>query len=564
MSGGNVDLQKARLHFEAQADSRGQRGLVVSSHSSDGRGGWNSMEVFGRLLSLNLGGRPLVLGEAGLVWRCAATPMPTFGHMWIRATFLFMAVPAESTELSWIHPMTTIGTPVRHPGGFGILLMLAITGRCFGIDVLAPLGATDVWIDPSNPDHIWLATGDGNGGDTYSIGVLETWDAGMSWAPLELAFEPSQGRRIHAISPHPTNPMTLLVSTDLGVFKTIDGGVSFDLTATGLARDAIWLNDTAVFAGIENQGVIKSVDGGETWSSRVLPEGEGLGRIQIAAGAMDTMGSRDTLYAIGGQFFQSSFHAFWRSVDGGETWDAQITRLTGPNLLGYTVTGADNGGQAFWDLCIEVDPEDANRVLIGGVNVWETDDGATWNCPIHWQGALDAKYAHADQHDIAFTDNGDVVLANDGGVFVWDGTAVEDRSQGLDITQGYALALNPLVQGQILLGTQDNGTNFLKPEVDARILDGDGFEGFFDADVEDRLYASAYYGLLFRSDDGGRTMTGIATYLQSSGPNEVGAWQTPFQMHPAVAGRIVAAKKSLHFSDDTVATTGPHGVAWAR
>ena len=45
-------------------------------------------------------------------------------------------------------------------------------------------------------------------------------------------------------------------------------------------------------------------------------------------------------------------------------------------------------------------------------------------------------------------------------------------------------------------------------------------------------------------------MTGIATYLQSSGPNEVGAWQTPFQMHPAVAGRIVAAKKSLHFSDD--------------
>ena len=108
----------------------GQRGLVVSSHSSDGRGGWNSMEVFGRLLSLNLGGRPLVLGEAGLVWRCAATPMPTFGHMWVRATFLFMAVPAESTELSWIHPMTTIGTPVRHPGGFGILLMLAITGRC--------------------------------------------------------------------------------------------------------------------------------------------------------------------------------------------------------------------------------------------------------------------------------------------------------------------------------------------------------------------------------------------------------------------------------------------------
>ena len=165
-------------------------------------------------------------------------------------------------------------------------------------------------------------------------------------------------------------------------------------------------------------------------------------------------------------------------------------------------------------------------------------------------GAPEAKYAHADQHDIVFTSTGEVVLANDGGVFVWDGNVAEDRSLGLDVTQGYAIALNPSVQGQLLIGTQDNGTNLLKPDVEARILDGDGFEGFFDPDVEGLLYASAYYGLLYRSDDGGRTMTNIATYLQSSGPNEVGAWQTPFQMHPAVPGRIVAAKKSLHYSDD--------------
>ena len=551
MSGGNVDLQKARLHFEAQADRMGAtRSCGVKPFE---RWAWWMQQHGG----LRKAPEPESWWEASGAWRSragVAMRSNTNANIWTYVGPRNIPVHGGAGRINRIvmDPSDDNHWYACAPsGGLWHSFDAGNHWEVFGIDVLAPLGATDVWIDPSNPDHIWLATGDGNGGDTYSIGVLQTWDAGMSWAPLELAFEPSQGRRIHAISPHPTNPMTLLVSTDLGVFKTVDGGVSFDLTATGLARDAIWLNDTAVFAGIENQGVIKSVDGGETWSSRVLPEGEGLGRIQIAADAMDTMGSRDTLYAIGGQFFQSSFHAFWRSVDGGETWDAQITRLTGPNLLGYTVTGADNGGQAFWDLCIEVDPEDANRVLIGGVNVWETvDGGATWNCPIHWQGALDAKYAHADQHDIAFTDNGDVVLANDGGVFVWDGTAVEDRSQGLDITQGYALALNPLVQGQILLGTQDNGTNFLKPEVDARILDGDGFEGFFDADVADRLYASAYYGLLFRSDDGGRTMTGIATYLQSSGPNEVGAWQTPFQMHPAVAGRIVAAKKSLHFSDD--------------
>ena len=53
----------------------------------------------------------------------------------------------------------------------------------------APLGASDAWIDPNDLDHVWLATGDSNGGDTCSIGILETWDGGprgrhCRWASL--------------------------------------------------------------------------------------------------------------------------------------------------------------------------------------------------------------------------------------------------------------------------------------------------------------------------------------------------------------------------------------------
>ena len=43
----------------------------------------------------------------------------------------------------------------------------------------------------------------------------------------------------------------------------------------------------------------------------------------------------------------------------------------------------------------------------------------------------------------------------------------------------------------------------------------------------------------------------VASYFGGTGTvNEVGAWHTPFQTHPAVPGRIVVAKKSLHYSDD--------------
>ena len=551
MQGGRVNLEQAKTHFDGQAQSRLEsRSCGVKPFE---RWAWWMEEHGGR----HRAPKPESWWNASEAWRMNAAASSSQNSSGLPWSFVGPREVPVHGGAGRINRLVIDPSDENHwyacaPSG-GLWHSVDAGGHweVFGIDVLAPLGATDVWVDPNDSDHLWLATGDGNGGDTYSIGVLETWDAGVSWNPLELAFEPDQGRRIHAISPHPNEPMTLLVSTDLGVFKTSNGGTTFDLTLTGLTRDAIWLNDTAVVAAIEGQGIHKSLDGGNTWSPRTLPGANGLGRIQIAAEAIDFGESRDTLYAIGGQFFQQNFLAFWRSSDGGESWEAQISSLTGPNLLGYTVTGADNAGQAFWDLCIEVDPENANRVLTGGVNVWETlDGGATWNCPIHWQGAMDASYAHADQHDIVFTSTGEALLANDGGVFVWDGNAVEDRSLGLDITQGYAIALNPSVQGQMLIGTQDNGTNLLKPDIEARILDGDGFEGFFDPSVEGRLYASAYYGLLYRSDDGGRTMTSIATYLQSSGPNEVGAWQTPFQLHPAVPGRIVAAKKSLHFSDD--------------
>ncbi|MDA0728997.1 MAG: hypothetical protein O3B70_00390 [Bacteroidetes bacterium] len=430
------------------------------------------------------------------------------------------------------------------------------TWQVFGADVVAPLGATDVWVDPDNEAHIWLCTGDGNGGDTYSIGVLESWDGGLSWDPLPVQFEPNQGRRIHAIQTHPENQDIRWVCTDIGILGTQDGGTEFEVVLPGAVRDVVWVGESEAVAAIENVGLTRTSDGGLTWVNIPLPSTDNsVGRIQVAgqtwSTGTDSSAGRDTLYAVAGHYFQQNFLAFWRSTDRGLTWEAMATKLSGPNLLGYAINGADNGGQAFWDLCIAVDPQNAKRVLVGGVNVWETmDGGMTWNCPLHWQGAYEAKYTHADQHDLRFHPDGSVLLANDGGVFRWYGDHVEDLSDGLNIAQGYHVATHPTEPLSWLLGTQDNGTMLSSAAYDARILDGDGMQCFFDPNVPNRLYASAYYGMLYRSDDGGRTMNNIATYFFSGGPNEIGAWETPFMAHPAVPGRIVAAKKSIHMSDD--------------
>ena len=551
MGGAEVDLSRAMERFDALSHVRTE--LRSCGEKPFQRWAWWSEQRGG----LAQAPKPSAWWHGSEVWRSAKQSMASSANQPSWSYIAPQTVPvhggAGRINRVRIDPHDTNHWYACAPsGGLWHSFDEGSSWSVLGVDVLAPLGVTDVWVDPADASHLWLATGDGNGGDTYSIGILETFDAGASWEPIELAFDVSQGRKVYAMAAHPTTQGWSMVGTDLGLFKSTNGGVSFDLVLSGGTRDVSWLNDSTLVAAVENQGVFRSTDFGETWEAMELPASDfSVGRIQLATQAVPDNGTVDTLYAVAGHYFQQSFLAFWRSVDGGLTWTAEATRNTGPNLLGYTVSGADNGGQAFWDLCIAVDPNDANRVLVGGVNVWETTDGGeTWSCPVHWQGALEAAYTHADQHSITFRSDGDVILSNDGGVFVWDDAGVRDMSHGLQITQGYAMGIHPQEAGRLLVGTQDNGTNALDPSVEARILDGDGFHAFFDAATPDRLYASAYYGLLYRSDDGGRTLTNIANYFQSSGPNEVGSWQTPFELHPAVEGRIVAAKKSLHHSDD--------------
>ena len=87
---------------------------------------------------------------------------------------------------------------------------------------------------------------------------------------------------------------------------------------------------------------MRTDDGGATWET-VLAGTQGItGRIQLAAELFN-----DTLYAVAGHAFQQNFLGFWQSTDAGATWTQTISNLTGPNLLGYTVSGQTMQGKPF-------------------------------------------------------------------------------------------------------------------------------------------------------------------------------------------------------------------------
>ena len=87
------------------------------------------------------------------------------------------------------------------------------------------------------------------------------------------------------------------------------------------------------------------------------------------------------------------------------------------NLLGWASAGNDVGGQGWYDLPIACSPLNKNEVVIGGVNVWRTTDGAvTWGLYGHWTGS-GAPFTHADQHDLEYESAGTLFNTNDGTVY---------------------------------------------------------------------------------------------------------------------------------------------------
>ena len=57
--------------------------------------------------------------------------------------------------------------------------------------------------------------------------------------------------------------------------------------------------------------------------------------------------------------------------------------------MGWSHEGLDDGGQYYYDLAFAVDPNNSNRIHVGGVNHWISEDGGyTFTCPSKWSWAM--------------------------------------------------------------------------------------------------------------------------------------------------------------------------------
>lgn len=394
-------------------------------------------------------------------------------------------------------------------------------------DFLTVTGCSDVVFDPTNAQNMFLATGDGDAGDNYSIGVLKSTNGGTTWSATGLSWTVNQGAKIYKLLINPQNKNTIFAASNAGLYRTINGGTSWSAVISGQVITDIEYkpgDTTTVYAVSKN--FYLSTNGGSSFSTITsgLPSNTANDRLAIAV----TPANAAYVYVVASNATNDGFLGFYQSTNSGTTF---TTKATTPNLLGWVSAGNDTGGQGWYTLSIAASPTNANEVCVGGVNIWRTTNGGTnWSLFAHWQGS-GAPYAHADIHDLVYKNGTTLYAGTDGGVFFTtnSGSSFFSANGNMNIAEIYKIGLSKTNYNLAITGHQDNGTNIYTGGWSGT-MGGDGMSAFIDQTNDNVMYGEQYQGSFNRSTNGGAAWTAITTGITGTG-----AWNTPWHQDPNVS-----------------------------
>jgi len=386
-------------------------------------------------------------------------------------------------------------------------------------DQLPSLGVSSIIVHPVNPDTIYIGTGDRDAGNAPGLGVFRSVDGGANWTQLNNGMG---DRTVSDMIIHPTNRRTILAATSNGIYKTINSGNNWTLkSGTSHFKDIEYHPTDANYVYATAQGAFyRSMDGGDTWTQ--IATGLVVCSRMVLGVSPDEPDAVLCLLTGGSQRFQGIF----KSTDKG----LNFTRITPPshaNILGYN--DGDDRSQAGYDLCMLIDPDDADKILVGSINIHlSTNGGLNFTKKTHWSNQL-----HADQHAVARNPlNGRIYEGHDGGLHYSDDyfTTWTNISGGLRIGQTYRIGQAAYKRNLVINGYQDNGTSIVKDDVFYTVAGGDGMESAFDYSDENYVYTT-YISEIKRSNTKGIGGWSVIAKEDLNGIDEEGAWVTPYSLH---------------------------------
>ena len=424
-----------------------------------------------------------------------------------------------------------------------------------------------VTIDPSNPEIVWVGSGENVSGRHvgYGDGVYKSLDGGESWKRAGL--EKSEHISKIIVDPRDSNVVYVAAQGPLwseggerGLYKTTDGGETWGLTLssgeyTGVTDivmdprnpDVIYAathqrmrNVATLVDGGPESGIYRTSDAGTNWRELTngLPKDD-MGKIGLAISPQNP----DVVYATIELAHRKG--GTYRSANGGGSWEKRGDYLSG-----------GTGPHYYQE--IYASPHKFDRLYHMDVRLHASEDGGTtWN-------SIEGKYKHVDNHALAFNpDDPDYLLAGcDGGLYEsWDLGQTWKFIANLPVTQFYKVAVDydePFYN--LYGGTQDNNTQGGPSRTDNVhgirnsdwfiTMTGDGHQPAVDPTNPDIVYAEMQQGRLVRYD----RKTGEIVFIQpqpdKGEPSERFNWDAPVLISSHDPARLYYASQRVWRSED--------------
>lgn len=422
-----------------------------------------------------------------------------------------------------------------------------------------------VAIAPSNPDVVYVGSGEGNPRNSQSSGngIYKSTDGGSTWRHLGL----EQSRNVYRMIVHPENEQIVWAgilgdpfrdSEIRGLYKSTDGGESwtrvlYSNAGSGIAElvmdpenpdrlmAALWefrRSPWDFVSGGAGSGLFISEDGGDNWKeldgAAGLPE-KPYGRIGLAIAPSNTQ----RVYAL----IESAKNALYRSDDGGGSWD----RINTDTI----------GSRPFYFSQIHVDSNNEDRVYNLYSRLARSENaGEDFEVIEDW-----GRKVHADHHAFWIDpDDPDFIIdGTDGGLY-WTRDRGENWrfAENLPLGQFYHISLDDEVPYNVYGGLQDNGTWYGPSEVWNRsgirnsywreLAFNDGFDVVLDQAESDIVYALWQGGMLVRVNKS----TGQRKTIMPVAPERELRfnWNSAISGDPFQPGALYIGSQFVHRSDN--------------
>jgi photosystem II stability/assembly factor-like uncharacterized protein len=178
---------------------------------------------------------------------------------------------------------------------------------------------------------------------TVGQGIVRSTDGGENWQRVGINQGLHSDALVRTIVNHPQKPELLFAGTDKGLYRSDDAGQTWKLQDSPLSRYCIWAlaidpSDSQIMyagTGTPNPATIfRSSDGGKRWEQRpveVAAECPAVGVPRVTGIAIDPTNRQDVWVGL-------EVDGVRRSTDGGDTWSSINGGIPNPDIHNVAVS----------------------------------------------------------------------------------------------------------------------------------------------------------------------------------------------------------------------------------